>query len=388
MTDTPLDRISRLKHPMSNASFPVLTLNGDAYQRGLTHGAQAVDKIRAGTEHYCRMWERNTDRSRGELVELAGGFGPVVADFDAEIFREMEGIAAGAQVPLADVLLLNARYEIMVAAFFGGGGVAGAARGECTSFAAQPDATRDGHTYVAQNWDLTPETGERSVLLEIIQKDRPNIVTHCEAGFVGHKGMNSAGLGICVNSIGCQHDRFTNKVPVFVLARTVLNSATIDEAERALLRAERTASVNITIGSDVGQVAALEVTPVDVARIDPVASRVAHANVLCGVHPSRGLTDTLAQTFPVFRERSERARELIDGVVVSVDTLQQLFRDRENVPEAICRHVDDQPPGVPEGLCMETVVSMIMDLTERTIWMTDGPPDRSEYVRYSFDSLR
>ncbi len=366
----------------------VLTVRGNAYQRGVTHGELARDKIRAGVAHYGRMWEHGTDRSRVELLDLAGEFGPVIADYDDTIYRELEGIAAGAKMPLAEVLMLNARYEIMMVAFFGGKGAqAGVARGECTSFAAQPEATTDGHTYVAQNWDTTTETSDRVVLLEIITDDGPNIVTHCEAGFAAHKGLNSAGLGLCVNCIGCQHDAFATKVPVWVMARAVLNCTTIDQAQQALLRARRTASINFTIGSAAGQVAALEITPVDIERIDPIEGRLAHANVICGLDESRGLTDTLADRFPVFCDRSRRAHELIDGAAVNAIAFEHILKDRANAPEAICRHIEDQPPDAPQGLCMHTVTSIIMDLTDRTIQLTDGPPDRNQYTRYNFDSL-
>ena len=49
---------------MTADASSVLTLRGDAFQRGLTHGSLARDKIRAGVEHYGRMWERNVNRSR------------------------------------------------------------------------------------------------------------------------------------------------------------------------------------------------------------------------------------------------------------------------------------------------------------------------------------
>ena len=367
-------------------SASVLTIRGNPYDRGRIYGSHARDLIRRGVAHYVGMWQRNTGKSEADLFDRVVKFKPVVADYDDLIMQEIEGIAAGAKLPLNEVLLLNARYEIMLVAFFAGGGAA--ARGECTSLAAAAEATTDGHTYVAQNWDITAEAGQRCVLLEVLQDDRPNIVAHVEAGFVGHKGLNSAGLGICVNAIGSQHDEFSPRVPVWVLARGALNCTTIDEAQHALDRAERAASINFTIGSNAGEVAALEVTPVDVERVAPVNGRIAHANVFCDLREGRGITDELARRFPVFADRAERARELINGAEVNLETLMEMFKDRANVPESICRHAADQPPEAPEALCMETVASIIMDLTDRTVHITDGPPDRGEYRKHTFESLR
>ena len=98
---------------MTAGPCPVLTLRGDAYERGRAHGTQARDRVRAGVAHYIGLWERNTERSRDELLELAGRFKPVIGDYDEPILREIEGIAAGAKLALSEILMLNARYEIL-----------------------------------------------------------------------------------------------------------------------------------------------------------------------------------------------------------------------------------------------------------------------------------
>lgn len=371
---------------MSVQPGSVLTLKGDAYSRGVSYGAQARGLISKGIKHYVEIWEK-TGKTRAELLDVIRGFSPLIEDYDGEILREMEGIASGARLPLEEVLLLNARYELMSVAFFAADGDSAMGRAECTSLAATRGATTDDHTYVAQNWDLTVEARQRCVLLEVVQDDRPNIVAHVEAGLVAHKGMNSAGLGIAINSLGSQLDDFAPCVPVFVLARAVLESGTLDEAIQAIDRARRSASVNFTVGSDAGEVASLEITPVDVSRLDGTNDRTAHANVFRDLREGRGIKDELARRYPVFSERSVRAQELIARSDVSFDSLISIFKDRANKPESICRHVDDQPPEAAEALRLETVVSMVMDLTERSIFLADGPPDRYEYKRHIFPSL-
>ena len=372
---------------MSIRPHPALTLRGDAYERGRLYGDRARALIRKGVEHYVRLWERNTGKTQRELFDLVRQFQPVIADYDGEILREIEGIAAGAKMPLEEILLINVRYELLVVAFFAYAGTGATSRAECTSLGAVGEVTTDGHTYVAQNWDLTVDAGERSLLLEVIQDDRPNIVTHVEAGLVAHKGLNSCGLGLCINTLGSQHDDFVPAVPVFVLARRFLNSRTLDEGRRALEGARRAASVNFTVGADGGDVCSLEITPVDVSRVEAIDGRVAHANVFCDLREGRGVRDELASRFPVLSERSGRAQKLVAEADAGLDGFRQIFTNREGKPEAICRHLDDQPPQAPEALRLETVVSMIMDLTDRTVYLSDGPPDRSEYQKHTFPSL-
>ena len=373
---------------MSFRPGSVLTVSGDAYNRGVVHGSTARELVHRAVAFYVRMWEQNTGRGRSELLQRAGEFMPMVAAYDGQIMQEIEGIAAGADLSVNEVLLVNARYELMMTTMFAGEQSPPMSGGECTSLAAAPQATSDGHTYVGQNWDHAVDVGQHSFLLEILQDDRPNIVTHIEAGFVGHKGLNAEGLGLCANAMASQHDQFAPKVPVWVLARGVLNAATIDEAIEAVRRADRAASINFTIGSDCGDVVALELTPIDVERVEPENGRIAHANVFCGLDPSRGVTDELAVRFPVFCTRAARVRELIDRHPIDTDALMEILQDHGNRPESICRHHDDQPPEAPDALRLETLSSVIMDLTERSLYITDGPPCGTPYQKHNFASLQ
>ena len=193
-----------------------VTISGGPFERGRQYGEQAGPLIRKGVEFYVDMWEKGSGRTRGELIEIISGFAGKIGDFDAEILTEIEGIAAGSGLAVDDVLIVNGRYEIMLSTLFAG---APAGSGECTSLGIAR-ASESGHTLVGQNWDWAVPVGEVSILLEVRQEDRPDILTHVEAGFVGHKGLNSEGLALCANAMGSQLDRFEAAVPVWVLARS------------------------------------------------------------------------------------------------------------------------------------------------------------------------
>lgn len=361
---------------MTRSAVRKLELSGSAHERGVQHGSQAKDLVKKGVDFYVNMWEQSTGKSRAEVLGLAGQFAPCIADFDAEIFSEIEGIAAGAEVPLEEVLLINARYELMIVTVFDS--ASGTAPGECTSMAAASEAT-NGHTLLAQNWDWTVEAGQRSILVQIRQQGRPDLLTHVEAGMIGHKGLNTAGLGLCANAMSSQHDRFAPAVPVWVMARAALNCESLEQVEARLNQAQRTASVNFTVASSSGAVGAVEVTPKDVKVVTPKRGRVSHGNVFAGLSAERGVEDRLAAMFPQFCDRAQRAEELIQEDGVSVERLKAVLVDHENRPESICRHWEDAPPGTSEGLLLETVASVIMDLNEGKLWVTSGPPCQNAY---------
>ena len=365
---------------MSDSPVSKLTVKGNAYERGYQHGAQAREQVRAGVDFYTRMWEDNIGRSRADLLALAGDFGPVVGNFDAEILAEIEGVAAGADLTVQEVLLVNARYELMLAALFKE--EPGARPGECTSLAAGPAATVDGHTLIAQNWDWTVEASRRSVLLEIQQEDRPDILTHVEAGFMGHKGMNSAGLGLCANAMSSQRDRFAPAVPVWVLARSVLNCSNLDEAQAEITRAERVASVNFTVACRSGEIAAWEVSPTDVSVVAATDDRIWHGNVFADLSAERNLEDRLAVLYPQFCDRARRAGQLAAACEVSVERLKTVLSDHGNRPESICRHHQDQPDDAPPAVVLETITSVVMDLDEGVLHIAAGPPCQSQYTEH------
>ena len=358
---------------------PKLVLTGAPFERGRQHGERARDMVRGGVEFYVRMWEQNTGRSREEVLELASGFGPKIAAFDAGIFEEIEGVAAGAEVRVAEVLLINARYELMLATVFGDG----KAPGECTSLAAGPGSTESGHTLIGQNWDWAAEVADRSVLLEVRQEHGPDILTHVEAGFMGHKGLNSAGLGICANAMSSDLDRFAPAVPMWVVARALLNCATIDEALQVAERAERAASINFMTASRQGEVAALELTPVDVQAIGRDAGRLSHTNVFTGLTPEGGVEDRLAGLYPQFCDRDRRAGELIHDGPLSVPAMQGMLSDHANRPESVCRHAEDQPVEKPSDIPLQTIASVVMDLDERKMYLADGPPCCTAYQEHA-----
>ena len=248
-------------------------------------------------------------------------------------------------------------------------------------------ASESGHTLVGQNWDWAVPVAEVSILLEIRQEDRPDILTHVEAGFVGHKGLNSEGLALCANAMGSQLDGLEAAVPVWMLARSALNCSSIDEARRTLEPAERVASVNFTMaqrgapGSGEGKVASLEVSPVDVAVVAASpGGRASHCNVFAdasedGPPRERGLEDRLAVQYPGFCDRARRAGELIGEGEAGSERLKAILRDHENRPESICRHREDQP----DELVLETLASVVMDVSAGTLEVADGPPCSNPY---------
>jgi isopenicillin-N N-acyltransferase-like protein len=86
-------------------------------------------------------------------------------------------------------------------------------------------------------------------------------------------------------------------------------------------------------------------------------------------------------TYSSSNVRLNRARRLLRSQLgaVTVESLQQILRDHVNFPSSICVHEDLEDPLHEREM---TLVSLIMDLTDRVIWAAPGPPCEGEYLAY------
>jgi isopenicillin-N N-acyltransferase-like protein len=63
---------------------------------------------------------------------------------------------------------------------------------------------------------------------------------------------------------------------------------------------------------------------------------------------------------------------------LDIEAAQEILRDHGNKPDSICRHEDEVLD--PEGKRLQSVFSMVMNLEEQTMLLTDGPPCTAAYT--------
>ena len=93
------------------ASLPVLDLGSDPYERGLTHGRALSRQISENIDTYLARFAAgglNAETARAEGVKWVD----VMRAQNADYAEEMRGISDGAEIPLGDIAMLIARYEI------------------------------------------------------------------------------------------------------------------------------------------------------------------------------------------------------------------------------------------------------------------------------------
>jgi isopenicillin-N N-acyltransferase-like protein len=350
-------------------SLPLVELDGSAFDQGQQHGAALRAQIAHNLDVYYDRFLREGHLETDEVRRRASRLVPLL-ETDSDYFDALRGVAKAADQALIDIAMLNVRYELLYYQYsvLPVGGPDG-----CTAFALLPEATTNGHLLIGENWDWIPEV-QGAVL------QTPDTLSFTEAGIVGGKiGLNSSGIGLCVNGLLSTDDDWTQPVkPFHVRCQEILRSHTLEAAASVVSGMRRACSTNFLLAQAPDQAANIEAAPGTSCAFGAADGTLVHTNHF--LEPEHlGVEEPDSERRPHSYTRLARMRALLDSRrPVSVEDVQACLRDHDNFPDSVCRHVHPDDP--PEEACV-TVVSAVMDLHERTLWLSDGPPCERAYEK-------
>ncbi len=351
----------------------VVRVSGSHYECGLGLGRAAGEKVRRNLDYYLGWWERNLGLGKQQVYRWAEEVLGVSKEFDAGLVDELRGVADGAGIDLEAVAALNARYEL-----------AWASKEQllpsCTSLALLPRRTARCVTILAQNWDYRVDVAPNCLLYVAEAEGEPSVYIHTEAGIIGHKGFNGAGLGVAVNALVSSGDHLGESVPFFLVCRKALASRGLDSALSTILEARRCFSYNMVLAAP-GVAVDVEAYPGGASLLLPEEGVLVHTNHFLGETPHE---DPFLHQHPNTVTRLVRAKELLGSRGLhSYRTVAQLLSDHQGLPTSICHHPEEaQPP----DLRAATLSSTIMVLEEGTMYYTEGSPCSSDYRRFQLQS--
>jgi isopenicillin-N N-acyltransferase-like protein len=350
---------------MSAFPLPVIAVSGTPAECGAAYGAAAADLIAENNETYLRRFESYAGLDQATVRTSGAAFRVTTHEYHPRLGAMLDAVAEGSGVPAAEIYALNGRTELLY-----GGGRGARPDGECTAIGLIGDGTLLG-----QNWDWHPDQRPYSLLLATTDERDHTVVAMTEAGMLAKAGLNSAGVGVCVNMLGSDRDGAAGGVPYHVILRSVLEASDLTDALRSVCRSPRSASINLLIGQahdgpGGGEVIDVEAVPGDVGFLHPDEhGRLVHANHLeTGVAAHDTLKDFGGSSF----FRTARAKRLLAAGM----TMADVFADHLGYPNAICRHIDERDDPADHS---ETVVSILLDLDVRRLGVATGPPCGSSY---------
>lgn len=367
-------------------TFPTVRVSGTPRERGHGYGEQARDRIARSIEAYGEVFRAYAGWDWPRVRAEATRYQAPIAAFDERYLEEMRGMAEGAGVDLEDILSINVRTEVMFAAKARAAEAAsrkggdGQRQGECSAFAVLPEASADGHVLLGQNWDWLLHCFDTVVVLTVEQAGRPNFVSVVEAGLLAKTGMNSSGLGVVTNALVTSSDRGQPGVPYHVVLRAFMDCENLSDALAAVQRGVRSSSANYLVAHADGVAVDLETAPGDFSRVfleHPDGGVVLHTNhFLSSGFDGRDVSLWVMPDSPFRLQRLSAAvgRHRPEGLVL--ETFRDVLGDHANYPSGICCHPDVRLEPHDQAA---TVASVLMDLTDRRIWLADGHPCTTAY---------
>jgi isopenicillin-N N-acyltransferase-like protein len=352
---------------MNPRTLSLIEVKGNPRQRGQQQGEAARSQTVRALARYREILLKGNQMTWEEGMREAQKFLPYGEEIFPNFIDEIRGIAEGSDVPFDEVWTLNC-YEGLSQSRQQVWG--------CTCVAVRDDYTADGHVLLAHNEDWISADRDNVYLVHAEQDDGPAFIGMTYGPLLVNIGLNAHGIGVAINSVYPTDERVG--VPRILCSRAVLDAHTIGEAIRACAPKLRAGGYSYLLADPNGELYSIETSATRHDILYGEEGWLAHTN-----HYLSPKMQALEEPGPYSSSqvRLNRARRLMKTQLgeVTVESLQALLRDHVNWPDSVCMHPD---PADPSHEQEQTLVSLVMDLTERKMWAAPGPPCESEYVMY------
>ncbi len=350
---------------MTSVTRPVFTSSVlPPHARGVELGERFAREIAGTVASYRRLFERlaegdfDVDLWSARAWVAIQRYAPLHAD-------EIAGIAEGAGLRVEEVASVNARTELLVAANPTG-------QTECSTVVSTPP----GRPPVAvQTWDWYDAMSDGWFTWTIPHEDGRVVRTVTEFGMLAKIGVNDRGVGVMLNMLHHKNDADAVAdgqigYPVHLLSRAILDDATSTrDAVRIASAGPTSASTSLTVVDTTGDAVSIELFPGGPGLLEATDGVLVRTNHFVSDDGRDGcLASTIAVSTEVrrahlletfARHRPETAADVVDAMT---------HHDEDG---GVCRHGFDDPDPL---LWHRTLATVAVDVTERTLDVTDGGP--------------
>jgi isopenicillin-N N-acyltransferase-like protein len=305
--------------------------------------ARPIDEcIAAYREHFRRL-----GISDATVTEVATSSWEALASWAPDLADEVAGLAGGAEVPLLELVALNARTEVLAT---------GPPVDECSTAVRLPDPGA-GAPVSFQTWDWHAPLAPGCALWTYRTDTGRRVRTFTELGMLAKIGLNDAGLSVNFNILHHSSDTGTGGVPVHAVARRILDEATsVADAITVATSAPVCASTVLTVLAG-SQAACIELSPsgVGLVRPDP-AGWLVHTNHF--LDPALAPAGRLAPSSTSVARYEHLAETLNDDVdTSSLSTFARDLCGEAGPASPLCVHPN---PTLPVHQRVQTLLSVRM----------------------------
>jgi isopenicillin-N N-acyltransferase like protein len=235
-------------------------------------------------------------------------------------------------------------------------------------------------TWIGQNMDLWDYTDGHQLLLRMAAGDgEPGALVFTVGGMIGLLGVNSSGVGVCVNSLP-QLPSARKGVPVAFVIRRLLRSHCLTEAAQTLREIPHATGQHYLIADCTGA-RSFEASPAGVVEYhSPDPYRVLHTN-----HP---LAEKKGSPYAASAHANTVARltslttRLMSGSP-GLNEIKAALSSSDDPDHPVCRLPNPNGrPGEMMGLTTGSMISRLQD-GARSVdsWVSAGPPSLRGYTQ-------
>ena len=352
----------------TNCQFPYIKYQSgkSSYEWGFAHGEEFKTAIAELASIRKSLMLAKNPRLETKLDELALEQLELSRKFAPNLASEIEGIAAGAKLPITDLVILNNYTDFR--------DISLPEEGCSTVHIQTPTEVLSGQT-----WDMHRSAKNYMCLIHVPKTDHHSAqLVLTLVGCVGLMGVNAENGLIGVNNINTTNAKTGLIWPVLV--RSTLESKTLGEMRRNLLKAPVTSGHNYLISTKEGG-EHLEITPTIFEKVSGLnhgqVGSIFHTNHCMGheIEKLEDKTSMSSTTFNRYNLLSKKAYKVTD-----LTDFKNLLTDHDEFPKSICSHFENgtQDPSFTCG-------GGVSDLKTGThIFWRGCPAHDSDYKEYQF----
>lgn len=365
-----------------------VSLSGTPLDRGRAHGEALRPVIAQGMARWKDALHRWTGLHPEEYLDRfveATDFLPAIERWAPQLLDEVRGIAEGAGLPYRDVYA----YQLMDEEWLFRYDLAReqAAPEHCSLVGVFGEG--EGPAILGQNMDLPRCYDGTQTLLRVAPGDGgPEALIFTAAGLIGTCGLNSAAVGLCVNTLGQLAYKRTG-LPVAFIMRRLLEFATPEEAAAFLRAVDHASGQNYAIGGP-RHIVDFECSANRVESYRPHPTRVYHTNhplanadlalrsqAAAGAVGKGDATERPGQPIP------SNSEQRLAFVAHALDSTAPFTVDDARTVLSSCE-VPISVPRTGPGSSM-TLGSLVMELSvPPVLHVACGPPADTAYVKVTF----
>ncbi len=342
---------------------------------GHVHGSHHAAEIQAYAHERVELvasglWTGGS-LDRGDVLDLAESCLAAHAHQSPSLFEEMEALAAGAGITLAEAVVVGGFTDFVdtVRAELGGRHPERLVEDNCTAFIVPDRRAAGGDGFLGQTWDMHASATDHVIMLRTKPDGYPRALVFTTTGCLGQIGMNELGVCVGINNLTAADGRVGVTWPTVVRHALLCESAA--QAVEVILAAELAGGHNYLVFDTEGNGFNIEAMPTAHAVTSLGSEAIVHTNhtiaeATCAVEGRRT---------PAHRESSQRrlaaATEHLDRHDLAANDLMDLTRYR------VCQ-VSTPPHHI------ETSGAAIMRPGTRDFWAVWGLPSMNDYRQIEF----